>query len=125
MQFFRIIIWIQGIYTLFTAIWPIVDIDSFMVVTGYKTDIWLVKTVGALLIPVAICLISFLFIQTDKRPAFFLGSFTSVAFISIDFYYVLTDVVSDIYMVDGFVQIVFLLSWVYVGIKRYDVLIHS
>jgi hypothetical protein len=93
MKLFRIIVWVQGIYTLVTAIWPIVDIESFMMVTGYKTDVWLVKTVGALLIPVAGCLISFLFIQTDRRPAFVLGGLTCIAFICIDFYYALTDVI--------------------------------
>jgi hypothetical protein len=125
MKLFRIIIWVQGIYILVTATWPIVDIKSFMMVTGYKTDVWLVKTVGALLIPVAVCLMSFLFIPTDKRPAFILGSLTCIAFICIDFYYALTDVISNIYMADGFLQIGFLLIWIFIGMKHYNALIRD
>jgi hypothetical protein len=118
MKTFRILVIVQAIYTLITAVWPIVHIKSFMDVTGYKTDVWLVKTVGALLIPVSCCLFAYLFIDTDKRPALILGGFSSTAFISIDFYYSLTDVIPDIYLVDGFLQILFLLGWIYIAIRR-------
>lgn len=33
---------IQGCYYLITLIWPLVHIKSFMAVTGYKRDVWLV-----------------------------------------------------------------------------------
>lgn len=117
MKLFKYLTLIQATYFLITAIWPIVHIHSFMEVTGYKTDIWLVKTVGALLIPVSICLMIFLFISVDKRPALALGSLCCVAFISIDFYYALTDVISDIYLADGILQIVFLLAWIFIIAK--------
>jgi hypothetical protein len=74
MKIFKYLTLIQATYFLVTAVWPIVHIQSFMEVTGYKTDIWLVKTVGALLIPISICLMMFLFISADKRPALALGS---------------------------------------------------
>lgn len=38
----------QGVYYTTTGLWALVDIDSFQAVTGPKTDLWLVKTVGAL-----------------------------------------------------------------------------
>lgn len=79
-----------------------------MDVTGYKTDIWLVKTVGALLIPIAACLYSHLFIETNHTPALILGAFTAAAFISIDFHYALNDVISDIYLADGLLELLFL-----------------
>jgi hypothetical protein len=111
------LLWVHGIYILITALWPIVHIKSFMEVTGYKTDIWLVKTVGALLIPVAVCLLSNLFIRTDPRPAIILGSLTAIAFMCIDFYYVLADVISDIYLADAVVECIFLILWVCVTFK--------
>ncbi|WP_276370899.1 hypothetical protein [Chryseolinea sp. H1M3-3] len=123
MNVFKSLIIVQSSYTFITAAWPIVHIQSFMEVTGYKTDVWLVKTVGALLIPVASCLFSFLWIWRDRRPAVILGVLTCLAFISIDFYYALTDVISDIYLVDGFVQIVFLFCWIYILAKHHDRLI--
>lgn len=105
----------QGFYTLITAIWPLVHIDSFIFVTGPKTDVWLVKTVGALLIPIAVTLLSYLFIKSDPRHAILLGSLTAVAFICIDFYYALTNVISDIYLADAILEILFLTAWMVVA----------
>jgi hypothetical protein len=119
-KLFRALLWTQGIYILITAIWPIIHIKSFMEVTGYKTDIWLVKTVGALLIPVALCLLAHLFLAGDRRLAIILGGFTAIAFICIDFYYALTDVIPDIYLADGVIEAAFLLLWIYVGLKNKD-----
>lgn len=94
---FAAIILTQATYTLLTGLWPLVHISSFLRVTGPKTDIWLVKTVGALLIPVSICLFSYRSIPTiDKRPALLLAGLCSIAFICIDFYYALTDVIPDV-----------------------------
>ena len=114
---FRFVLWVQGIYTLITAIWPLVHIESFMEVTGYKTDIWLVKTVGALLIPVSVCMLMHLFIRTDHRPVIALGGLTAVAFICIDFYFALNDIIPNIYMADGVVEIFFLMIWIYLAVK--------
>jgi hypothetical protein len=118
MKFFRTIILIQSVYTFITGVWPIIHIRSFMAVTGYKTDVWLVKTVGALLIPLSVCLFMHLFVKTDKRPVFVLGTLTSVAFICIDFYYAVNDVISDIYQLDGLIQVLFLSAWIYYGITN-------
>jgi hypothetical protein len=119
MKLFRSLLWIQSIYTLVTGLWPIIDIESFMVVTGYKTDQWLVKTVGALLIPVAVCMITHLFIPTDHRPVLLLALGTALAFLCIDFYYALNDVISDIYLADGVLQAAFFIAWAYVLVQHY------
>jgi len=37
--------YLQGLYWLVTGLWGLIDVHSFMKVTGPKTDIWLVKTV--------------------------------------------------------------------------------
>lgn len=114
MRFYRVLVLTQATYTLVTAVWPLIDIESFMEITGYKRDVWLVKTVGALLIPVALCLYAHLYFKADHRPAIVLGSFTAVAFACIDFYYALTDVIPDIYLADGVVEIIFLGGWLYI-----------
>ena len=111
MKQFRTIIIAQSTYIMVTAVWPILDIETFMAITGRKTDLWLVKTVGALLIPVATCLSSYLFIGSDRRPALVLGTLTSISFIIIDFHYALNDIISDVYLVDGVIQLLFLLAW--------------
>lgn len=89
-----------------------------MAVTGPKTDIWLVKTVGALLIPIALCLLSYTVIQTNRLPGILLGATTSIAFIIVDFHYALNNVISEIYMLDGLVEAGFLLLWAYLWFGR-------
>lgn len=118
MTLFRLLLWTHATYILITAVWPLIHIESFMYVTGYKTDVWLVKTVGALLIPVAITLYMYLFIRTDYRPAIALGSLTALAFIGIDVYYSLNDVISDIYLADALVEFIFLVLWLFAAFPK-------
>src|SRR5438445_2645656 len=39
---------LQGAYFMATGLWPLLHMRSFLAVTGPKTDLWLVQTVGAL-----------------------------------------------------------------------------
>jgi hypothetical protein len=50
------ILLVQGIYWLVTGVWGLVDIVSFMKVTGPKTDVWLVKTVSVLIVVISLSL---------------------------------------------------------------------
>ena len=40
----------QGLYYAFTGVWPLISMSSFLAVTGPKTDLWLVNTVGILVL---------------------------------------------------------------------------
>ena len=80
-------------------------------------DVWLVKTVGALLIPVACTMYCFLFIRTDHRPAIVLSALTALAFVLIDFYYTLNDVISNVYLLDGVIELIFLIGWLYLALS--------
>ena len=121
LRLFKWLIRIQATYIFITAVWPLVDIESFMEVTGPKRDVWLVKTVGALLIPVACTMYCYLFIGSDHRPAIVLATLTSVAFIAIDFYYALNDVISNVYLLDGVIELIFLIGWLYLAFGRKNV----
>lgn len=118
MKLLRIVIWTHATYILVTGLWPLIDIGSFIAATGPKQDIWLVKTVGALLLPIAICLYSYLLVNTDFKPAILLGSLTAIAFICINFYYALNDVISNVYLLDGAVEFLFLIGWVCVAVSK-------
>ena len=48
----------QAGYYLLTALWPLFHMDSFLKVTGPKTDLWLVKTVSVLLVAIGLSFIS-------------------------------------------------------------------
>ncbi|MEI6950509.1 hypothetical protein V9K67_25220 [Paraflavisolibacter sp. H34] len=110
--------WIQGIYTFLTAVWPIVDIESFLKVSGYKTDIWLVKTVSLLLLSISLCLLLSIFSKGPYLPITVLMLTLSVSLAYVDFYYALNDTISNIYMADGAAQVVFTFCWLYILARK-------
>jgi hypothetical protein len=118
MKLFKILLVTQAAYIFITAVWPIIHIESFMAVTGPKTDIWLVKTVGALLLPVSICMLSYLRIKTPDTPIFTLGIGIAVAFIIVDVYYSTLDVISDIYLADAAAELLFLIGWIVLALRQ-------
>jgi hypothetical protein len=44
----------ESAYFLVTGVWPLLSYSSFEAVTGRKRDDWLVKTLGVLLVPIAV-----------------------------------------------------------------------
>ena len=48
---------IQGLFYLATGVWPLLDIVSFQAVSGPKTDLCLVRTVGVLVAVVGVVLL--------------------------------------------------------------------
>lgn len=110
---------LQGFYTLLTAIWALIDIDSFMVVTGPKTDIWLVKTVSVLLIPIAVSLILPAFLTSSFWQPLLIGLLSAIGLAAVDFYYSLNDTISNIYLWDGIVQCIFVVWWIYIAMRTY------
>jgi hypothetical protein len=59
-----------------TALWPFVSLRTFTIVTGPKTDVWLVKTVGALLVVIGIALIVGSKSEQIKADTMCLGAFS-------------------------------------------------
>lgn len=117
-KIYTALLWIQGLYTLLTALWGLIDIDSFMAVTGPKNDLWLVKTVSVVLLAIAVTLLSFVFVSSDPLPAILLGFLTSAGLAAIDFYYSGREVISTVYALDGIAEVVFALAWVYLLAQR-------
>jgi hypothetical protein len=117
-KLYRVLLWVQGVYTLLTALWGLIDIDSFMAVTGPKTDIWLVKTVSVILVAIGVALLSFLWVQSEPLPVILLGLLTSAGLAAIDFYYSGREVISWVYALDGIAEALFTLVWLYLLSQR-------
>lgn len=117
-KIYTALLWVQSLYTLLTALWGLIDIDSFMAVTGPKTDIWLVKTVSTVLLAIAVTLISYIYVRTDPLPAIILGFCTSARLYAIDFYYSGRDAISPVYALDGVAEVIFALLWIYLLLNR-------
>lgn len=110
----RYTLWVQALYTLTTAVWPMVHLQSFMWVTGYKVDQWLVITVALLLAAIGVCLLLEARAKQPSFPVAVLGLLAAAAMAFIDFYYALHDVIRNIYMADGVIEIALVICWLLV-----------
>ena len=106
-------VWIQGAYYLANGLWALVAIASFQAVTGPKTDIWLVKTVGLLLAVIGLVL---LLAASRRRVALqttVLGGGTALALIGIELVYVFNGTIAAVYLLDTVLEACFLAGWLY------------
>jgi hypothetical protein len=111
-QLYKTALMLQGMYIFLTALWPIVDINSFMVITGPKTDTWLVKTVAVSLI----CVSLFFLLSSPKSEDLvvtFIACIFSFGFAYIDFFYSLNKTIRWVYAIDGIIEILFGILWLY------------
>src|SRR5690606_12434688 len=95
---------LQGLYYLLTGIWPVIHIYSFMFLTGYKTDVWLVKMVGLLSVAIGLSLL----IRT-RHPDKVLSPGAASAFLAIDVFYTAKGTISLIYLPDAFLQAIIII----------------
>jgi hypothetical protein len=108
---FRIAAWVQGGYYLVFGLWSLVDISSFQALTGPKHDLWLVKTVGLLLVVCAAALLSAAFRKDIRLESVIIGGGAALALAAIDVIYVSTGVISPIYLLDAGVEAAFGVFW--------------
>jgi hypothetical protein len=101
----------QGAYFALTGLWPLFSIGTFMKVTGPKTDIWLVKTVGVLVLAIGAVLVV-AGIRGAVTPEVRLLAVASAAGLAgIDVYYVARGTIARIYLADAAVEAVLILLW--------------
>ena len=108
--------WFQGVYYIVAGFWPIPGIDSFMMVTGPKTDIWLVRTVGLLLVAVGAVLCLAAKRKRITLEVIVLGGGAALALTGIEIFYVLNGTISKIYLLDAAVEILLIVGWSWLAI---------
>lgn len=101
----------HGGFYLLAGLWPIIDIDSFQLVTGPKTDLWLVRTVGVLVAVIGAVLLSAGRRRriTDEIVLLALGAALGLA--AIDVIYSLSGRISPIYLADAAVELGLAALW--------------
>ena len=91
-------------YYLATGLWPLIDMRSFALVTGPKTDKWLVKMVGALAATNGLALA--VGARTmPSRETRTLAVASALSFTAIDVIYVLRRRIRPIYLGDAALEI--------------------
>jgi hypothetical protein len=108
---YRAIAGIQGSYFLVTGVWPLLHIRSFVAVTGPKTDLWLVETVGVLVAAIGAGLLLSAARGTQAIELALIAAFAAIGLAAIDVIYVTRGVIFRIYLMDAALEAVFILAW--------------
>ncbi|MGE5597234.1 MAG: hypothetical protein ACM3S1_14515 [Hyphomicrobiales bacterium] len=111
----RFVLFGQGIYYLVTGAWALLGIRSFQAVTGPKTDLWLVKTVGALVTAIGAVLTLSALRRRPPAEMRLLATGSAVGLAAIDTVYVRRGRISPIYLLDALAELAplatFALKW--------------
>jgi hypothetical protein len=111
MEIMRIIAWVQAVYFGITGLWPLIHMPSFLAVTGPKTDLWLVRTVGLLVMCVAVALAVASCRGDVDAQTIALALPSSVALAGIDVVYVAKRVIAKIYLIDAAAECALVIAW--------------
>jgi hypothetical protein len=107
-----IVAFVQGAYFLLTGVWPIVSIETFQMVTGRKTDLWLVKTVGLLVGVIGAVLLWAGWSGEIMAQTVAIAIGSALALTAIDVYYVARRVIAPIYLADALAELVLVAIWI-------------
>jgi hypothetical protein len=109
----------QGAYYLVTGLWPVFHMNSFLALTGPKTDLWLVRTFGVLIAAIGA---HFLLASVrrnrpplDLRP---LAMLVAGAIAGCEAYYALTGQIWAVYLLDAVLELAFVGMWSAHGWRR-------
>ena len=108
---------IQGAFYLATGVWPLIDIVSFQIVTGPKTDLWLVRTVGVLVSVVGAVLLVARRNRRITSEIILLAVGSALGLAAIDLRYALAGRISAVYLADAVVEIGLAILW-WLGWRR-------
>ena len=107
----RALAWFQGVFYALTGLWPLVSMSTFVAVTGPKVDLWLVRTVGILILVVGATLLLGARRGRIGPELVFLAVGCAVGLAGIDLVYALADRIWDVYLLDAAAEIALALAW--------------
>jgi hypothetical protein len=108
---------VQGLFYLGTGLWPLVHIESFLDVTGPKTDLWLVYTVGLLVAVVGAVLLSAAWSGRVTPEVALLAVGAALALTAIDVIFVGREVIRPVYLADAAAEVLLVLAWAWAGLS--------
>ncbi|HEX5809283.1 MAG TPA: hypothetical protein VFY25_11495 [Anaerolineales bacterium] len=103
---------VQGMYFFITGVWPLISMSTFLKITGPKTDLWLVKTVGLILSVIGIVLIVAWINAEIHTSIVILGIGSALSLAIVEFIYVAKRVISPIYLADAIAELILIGWWV-------------
>jgi hypothetical protein len=109
---------IQGIYYVLTGIWPLIDITSFQLVTGPKSDLWLVRTVGVLVTVIGGVLLVAWRSGRITPEVMLLAVGSALGLAAVDLIYSLSGTISAVYLADAVAELGLAALWILAWRRR-------
>src|SRR4051812_53406 len=93
-------LWGPGLFYLPPRPWPLVSLQTFELVTGPKTDHWLVQTVGVLIAVVGLVLLTAAWRRHAPAEVVLLAVAAALALAGVDVVFVTLRVIDPVYLLD-------------------------
>jgi hypothetical protein len=107
----RALAFAQGAYYVGTGVWPLVHMPSFLAVTGRKTDLWLVRTVGALVAVAGGVLASAAWRDRLTPEVRALAAGSAAALGTVDVVYTARGTIPPVYLLDAVAETALVTAW--------------
>ena len=92
---------VQGFYYLGTGLWPLANLESFLKVTGPKTDLWLVLAFGVLVAVAGVVFLVAAWRQKVPLEIVTLAVGLALALAGVDIVFVLRRDIGPVYLIDA------------------------
>jgi hypothetical protein len=103
--------YIQGLYFSLTGLWPLLHMPSFLRVTGAKVDLWLVRSVGILVLSSGLALL-YAAHSAQLSPGLRLMAVSEALGLGIiEAREAFQERISKIYLLDAMLEALFVLAW--------------
>jgi hypothetical protein len=102
---------VQGLYYLGTGVWPLISLDTFLKVTGPKTDLWLVQAFGVLVAVAGTVLLVAAWRRSVPLEIVTLAVGLAMALAGIDIVFVLRRDIGPVYLLDAIAEIGLIALW--------------
>jgi hypothetical protein len=99
------------VYFLLIGLWPIFSLSTFEQVTGPKLELWLVRTVAALVVVVGVVLLTAAVRRHVSLEVGLLGAASCLVMVVIHVDYGVRGAISPIYFADAALQLLLLMGW--------------
>lgn len=114
-SYYSILAILHGCFYVATGVWPLVSIESFQRVTGAKTDLWLVRTVGVLVSIIGLTLLLAGVREARSTEVFVLAVGSALSLAAIDTFYVFRKVIPPVYLLDAVAELILVAAWLAVA----------
>ena len=101
----------QGLFYVVTSQWPIVSMGTFLMVTGPKVDLWLVRTVGLLIAVSGVVLLMAAWREHLPLEVVVLAIGQATSLTVIDVVYVSVGRIPPVYLLDAIAESTLVVCW--------------